>query len=48
MPSIVNKTVLLLVSSCRLLCKAVHSTAMQSSVLTAKHKHTAPSKTAHS
>ncbi|CAI9592539.1 unnamed protein product [Staurois parvus] len=44
----VNKTVLLPVSSCTLLCVAVHSTAMQSSVLTVKHTDTALCKTAHS
>ncbi|CAI9619833.1 unnamed protein product [Staurois parvus] len=38
----VNKTVLLPVSSCTLLCMAVHSTAIQSSVPTVKHKHMAP------
>ncbi|CAI9593174.1 unnamed protein product, partial [Staurois parvus] len=35
----VNKTVHSPVSSCTLLCMAVHNTAMQSSVLTVKHKH---------
>ncbi|CAI9595932.1 unnamed protein product [Staurois parvus] len=41
----VNNTVLP-VSSCTLLCMAVHSKAMQSSVITVKHTDT--SKTAHS
>ncbi|CAI9622034.1 unnamed protein product, partial [Staurois parvus] len=44
----VNKTVLSPVSSCTLLCMAVHSTAMQSSVLVVKHKHSPVCKTAHS
>ncbi|CAI9578664.1 unnamed protein product [Staurois parvus] len=44
----VSKTVLLPVISCTLLWMAVHSTAMQSSVLTVKHTDTNTSKTAHS
>ncbi|CAI9568280.1 unnamed protein product, partial [Staurois parvus] len=44
----VNKTVFLPVSSCTLLCMVVHSTAMQSSVLTVKHTDTAYSETSHS
>ncbi|CAI9546649.1 unnamed protein product [Staurois parvus] len=44
----VNKTVLLPVSLCTLLSMALHSTAMQSSVLTVTHTDTAQCKTAHS
>ncbi|CAI9573852.1 unnamed protein product [Staurois parvus] len=44
----VSKTALLPVSSCTLLWMAVHSTAMQTSVLTVKHMDTAQCNTAHS
>ncbi|CAI9596715.1 unnamed protein product [Staurois parvus] len=42
----ITKKVLSPVSFCTLLCMAVHSTAMQSSVLTVKHKHSPVCKTA--
>ncbi|CAI9574339.1 unnamed protein product, partial [Staurois parvus] len=44
----INNIDLSLVSSCTLLCMAVHSRAIQNSVLTVKHSRLSKTHTAHS